>query len=56
MKIRIFFRFFIIGQDRRSSGIQEKLNFYPFPFLRKLRQTHHRPPSFQIFNKLAFFP
>ena len=27
MKIRIFFRFFIIGQDRRSSGIQEKLNF-----------------------------
>ncbi len=56
MKIRIFFRFFIIGQDRRSSGIQEKLNFTCPAFLRKLRQTHHRPPSFQIFNKLAFFP
>lgn len=55
MKIRIFFRFFIIRRECRSSGIQEKLNFYPFSFLRKLRQTHHLPPSFQIFNKLPFF-
>lgn len=35
MKIRIFFRFFIIGRDRRCSGIQEKLDFSRHPRLRR---------------------